>query len=112
VILAAECVEGVGSNSYEAFMEGVSSVDAVFSKLRMEGFKVGPHKALQFAREQRRIKIIIVSGIEQERIHRLLLEPAESLQAAFQKASLFLPLNARIAVMPKATNTIPFIEPD
>jgi nickel-dependent lactate racemase len=110
VILAAECVEGVGSNSYEAFMEGVSSVDAVFSKLRMEGFKVGPHKALQFGREQRRIKIIIVSGIKPERIQRLLLEPAESLQAAFQKASLILPPNARIAVMPKATNTIPFID--
>ncbi len=112
VILAAECVEGVGSNSYEAFMEGVSSVDAVFSKLRMEGFKVGPHKALQFAREQRRIKIFVVSGIEDDRIRRLLLEPADSLASAFEKASLFLPDNARIAVMPKATNTIPFVEMD
>lgn len=111
VILAAECVEGVGSNSYEAFMEGVSSIDAVFSKLRMEGFKVGPHKALQFAREQRRIKIIVVSAIEEDRIRRLLLEPADSLESAFTKASLFLPDDARIAVMPKATNTIPFIEP-
>lgn len=111
VILAAECVEGVGSNSYEAFMEGVTSIDAVFSKLRMEGFKVGPHKALQFAREQRRIKIIVVSSIEESRIRRLLLEPADSLQTAFQKASLFLPEGARIAVMPKATNTIPFVHP-
>jgi lactate racemase len=110
VILAAECMEGVGSNSYEAFMEGVTSIDAVFSKLRMEGFKVGPHKALQFAREQRRIKIIIVSSIEADRIRRLLLEPADSLQTAFQKASLFLPQGARIAVMPKATNTIPFVQ--
>jgi nickel-dependent lactate racemase len=110
VILTAECVEGVGSNSYEAFMEGVPSIDAVFTKLRMEGFKVGPHKALQFAREQRRIKIIVVSCIEEDRIRRLLLEPADSLQTAFQKASLFLPEDARIAVMPKATNTIPFVE--
>jgi nickel-dependent lactate racemase len=112
VILAAECVEGVGSNSYEAFMEGVSSIDAVFIKLRMEGFKVGPHKALQFAREQRRIKINVVSSIDEDRIRRLLLEPADSLQIAFQKASLFLSQDARIAVMPKATNTIPFVEMD
>jgi lactate racemase len=112
VILAAECVEGVGSNSYEAFMEGVSTIDAVFTKLRLEGFKVGPHKALQFAREQRRIKIIVVSSINEDRIRRLLLEPADSLQTAFQKASLFLPPDVRIAVMPKATNTIPFLETD
>jgi len=110
VILVAECVEGVGSNSYEAFMEGVTSTDAVFYKLRMEGFKVGPHKALQFAREQKRIKIIVVSIIEEDRIRRLLLEPAENLKQAYQKAGLFLPADARIAIMPKATNTIPFIE--
>ncbi len=110
VILVAECVEGVGSNSYEAFMKGVTSTEAVFSKLQEEGFKVGPHKALQFAREQKRINIIVVSNIDDNRLRNLLLEPASSILEAYQKACAQLPHLYRIAVMPKATNTIPFIE--
>ncbi len=86
VILAAECIEGVGSNSYETFMEGITTTEEVFEKLHTEGFKVGPHKALQFAREQKRIKIIIVSSIEDDRLRRLLLEPAANLKEALQKA--------------------------
>jgi nickel-dependent lactate racemase len=109
VILVAQCIEGVGSNSYEAFMEGISSTEEVFTKIKEEGFKVGPHKALQFAREQKRIRIIIVSDIDISRLRRLLLEPAENLETAFTKASIDLPPHPRIAVMPKATNTIPQI---
>ncbi|NMB54411.1 MAG: nickel-dependent lactate racemase [Leptolinea sp.] len=107
VILVAQCAEGVGSNSYEAFMEGITSPDEVFIKMKNDGFKVGPHKALQFAREQKRIRIIIVSDIEKKRIERLLLESGENLETAFKKALISLPPNPRIAIMPKATNTIP-----
>lgn len=110
VILVAECKEGVGSNSYEAFMEGITSIDAVFTKLQQEGFKVGPHKALQFAREQRRIRIIVVSSLDADRLSRLLLEPSASLEDACKIACTNLPKNAKIAIMPKATNTIPSLE--
>lgn len=109
VILVAQCVEGVGSHSYEAFMEGLYSVEDVYAKLNLEGFKVGPHKAFQFAREQSRIRIIVVSSLEAKRIGRLLLEPASSLDVAFEMASSTLPENPRIAIMPKATNTIPLV---
>ncbi len=109
VILVSQCMEGVGSNSYEAFMEGLTSIKDVYEKLNREGFKVGPHKALQFAREQSRIRIIVVSGLEENRVKRLLLEPAGNLNIAFEKALTGLPPIPRIAVMPKATNTIPQI---
>lgn len=109
VILVAQCVEGVGSNSYEAFMEGVTSTSQVYTKLKQEGFRVGPHKSLQFAREQDRIRIIVVSSISPSRLERLLLEPSDSLETAFLKALDTLPSSPRIAIMPKATNTIPHI---
>ncbi len=109
VILTAQCIEGVGSHSYEAFMEGIKTIDDVYEKLQLEGFKVGPHKALQFAREQSRIRIIVVSSIEEKRLRRLLLEPAPGLQEAFMMAINKLPEIPRIAVMPKATNTIPLV---
>lgn len=109
VILAAQCIEGIGSNSYEAFMEGVTSTSQVYAKLNREGFRVGPHKSLQFAREQDRIRIIIVSNISPARLDRLLLESSETIESAFQKALAALPPSPRIAVMPRATNTIPQI---
>jgi nickel-dependent lactate racemase len=110
VILIAACSEGIGSNSYEQFMEGVASPIEVFKKMQDEGFKVGPHKALQFAREQKRIRIIVVSSIAPERLERLFLVPASDLDAAFTEAQKLLPMKPRIAIMPKATNTIPFIK--
>lgn len=110
VILVAQCIEGVGSKSYEAFMDGISSIEDVFRKTKETGFKVGPHKALQFAREQQRIRIIVVSEIDEDRLRRLLLEPAENIATAFMKAAASLPVSPRVAIMPKATNTIPQIK--
>jgi nickel-dependent lactate racemase len=91
-------------------MEGVASPIEVFKKMQDEGFKVGPHKALQFAREQKRIRIIVVSSIAPERLERLFLVPASDLDAAFTEAQKLLPMKPRIAIMPKAINTIPFIK--
>lgn len=110
VIMVAECVEGIGSSSYENFMEGVTTPDEVFAKMTRDGFQVGPHKALQFAREQKRIKIIVVSSLPPEQLRRLLLTPAANIDCALIEAFKSLPEHPRIAVMPKATNTIPFID--
>jgi nickel-dependent lactate racemase len=110
VILVAACAEGVGSHSYEQFLEGITSPNEVFAKIQKEGFKVGPHKALQFAREQKRIKIIVISGIEPDRLERLFLTPSSNLESAIKEAMKNLPMKPRIAVMPKATNTIPCIK--
>jgi lactate racemase len=109
VILVAACSEGIGSNSYEQFMEGVTSPAEVFTKLELEGFTVGPHKALQFAREQKRIRIIVVSSIEATKLEKLFLTPAANIQDALEKALGTLSEHKRIAILPKATNTIPFI---
>ena len=67
-------------------MEGVTSPDGVFEKMQRDGFQVGPHKALQFAREQKRIKIIVVSSIPPEQLERLLLIPAANIDDALTKA--------------------------
>ena len=111
IILAAECPEGSGSRAYEAFMEGVSSVDEVFAKFRREGFRVGPHKAFQVARDAARVTIILVSSIPADLVSRLLMTPAASLQEAFELALPRLASGSssplRVAVLPRATNTVP-----
>jgi nickel-dependent lactate racemase len=112
IILVAECPEGSGSRLYEEFMEGVETPQAVFEKFRTLGFRVGPHKAFQIARDAARVQIILVSEMPAEKVSRLLITPAATLSAALDLAAARLSprgllQDLRIAVLPRATNTIP-----
>jgi nickel-dependent lactate racemase len=111
IILAAECPEGSGSRSYEEFMEGISAPQAVFEKFRQVGFRVGPHKAFQVARDAARVTIILVSSIPDNLVSRLLMTPAANLDQAFILATQILSPTPngqmKIAILPRATNTVP-----
>jgi nickel-dependent lactate racemase len=50
ILLAAACEEGIGSQGYADFMQGINSVEQVFEKFDHQGFSVGPHKAILMAR--------------------------------------------------------------
>jgi hypothetical protein len=57
------------------------------------------------------VKIILVSTIPENLVSHLLMTPAASLEEAFiialQQLSPTPPENLRIAILPRATNTIP-----
>jgi nickel-dependent lactate racemase len=110
IVLAAACPEGTGSRSYEEFMHGLDSPEAVFAKFRTEGFQVGPHKAFQVARIAARLRIVLVSEMPAALVQRLLMTPAATLSVAVEQAAAYFtptPLSSlRIAVLPRATNTI------
>jgi len=105
-ILVAACKEGIGSQGYEDFVRGEPSQQAVMTKFSTSGFKIGPHKAFQMARQALRVKIIIVSELPAQTVRDLLLTPAASLDEALGLAKEWLPANPRIAVMPYATHTL------
>lgn len=108
LILAAECLEGTGSNAYEEFMKGISTVDEVFEKFSKMEFRVGPHKAFQVARLLSQFSIILVSSIPAPKVNGLLMDPAGSVQEAYEKAASRGGA-CNVAVLPHATTTIPFI---
>ena len=107
VILAAACPEGAGSRGFEAWMAGVHSYKDVFAKFEREGFQIGPHKALQIARDAARVQAILVSKMAPELVRRLLLSPATNIDEALGLALPRLPVKARVAIMPRALSTIP-----
>jgi nickel-dependent lactate racemase len=109
IILVAACPEGSGSQPYEAFMQDIHTFPEVFEKFKSEGFRVGPHKAFQVAREGVRIQIVLVSDMDAGLVSRLLLTPAINLKEAFAKVRGGLSPAMQIAIMPRATNTIPII---
>jgi lactate racemase len=111
IILAAECPEGAGSRSYVEFMEGITTTQEVFEKFRQKGFQVGPHKAFQVARDAARVKIILLSSMPENLVSQLLMTPAADMENSFVLATRHLadisPAQLKIAILPRATNTVP-----
>lgn len=109
VILAAACPEGSGSRGYEQWVSGCRSQADVLDRFAREGFRVGPHKAYQIARDAARVTLRLVSDMPPDLARALLLPLAADLQSAVDAALAPLPDSARIAVMPRANATIPLL---
>jgi lactate racemase len=108
IILAAECREGSGSRACEEFLSDIVTLHEVFEKFQKQGFRVGPHKAFQIAREAGRVNLLLVSDLPHDLVRKFFFTPANSLQQAYSAALAALPPNPRTAVMPSATHTIPY----
>ncbi len=83
LILVAACPEGTGNKPYEEFMQDVNTPQEAIAKFGEREFRVGPHKAYQVARLLMNYHIYLVSDIPPDLVNRLLIQPAESVQAAF-----------------------------
>ncbi len=107
IILVAACPEGSGSQSYEKWVTGMSSHQAVLERFQREGFRIGPHKAFQIARDAAPRRLLMVTQMPSELAQNLLLPYCPSLEAALKTALQDLPPSARIGIMPWANATIP-----
>ncbi len=107
IILVAACPEGSGSRTYEDWVTGMASHQAVLERFQREGFRIGPHKAFQIARDAAPRRVLMVTQMPQELAQKLLLTPCASLEAALATALPSLPPAARIGIMPWANATIP-----
>jgi lactate racemase len=109
VFLLAECIEGVGSEKYSQFVKGMSSHESVIDKFKNSEFEVGPHKAFQVAKIASRIQFKLFSEIDLRVLKDLMIEPIYSPNREIFELIDQLPKEARIAVLPYATSTIPRI---
>jgi nickel-dependent lactate racemase len=109
VILAAACPEGTGSQGYEKWMEGKTSFQQVFESFQAEGFRVGPHKAFQIARDASTVDLRFLSDLDPEFARKLLLNPIQDLQAEIDACLARLPADARVGILPRASTTIPYL---
>jgi lactate racemase len=111
VLLAAACPEGTGSQAYEAWVTapGMDSRATVLARFAAEGYRIGPHKAFQIARDQSRVRLRLYSGMDPAFVRRLLIEPVDDFADAVARAVAALPSGSRIGVLPRANATIPVL---
>jgi lactate racemase len=110
VILTAACPEGAGSLHYEEWMRGKQSYKEVLERFSAEGFRIGPHKAYQIARDASQLRLLFCSEMDQALARALLLNPVDSLQEAIDLALVDLEPGERIGILPHASSTIPYIQ--
>ncbi len=108
MILTAACPEGSGSWHYEEWTLGKRSFAEVIEQFQVEGFRIGPHKAFQIARDASQIHLMLYSGLDENLARALLLNPVKDLQTAVDAALADLQPGERVGVMPHAASTIPY----
>ena len=109
VIWVAACPEGAGSRGYESWVKNLTSNQEVLDRFASEGFRVGPHKAFQIARDAARVNVLLKSEMDAGFVRQLLLQPVEDLQAVIDAVISELPASARLCIMPMANATIPLL---
>ncbi|MCE7946482.1 MAG: nickel-dependent lactate racemase [Chloroflexi bacterium CFX4] len=115
IILAAACSEGSGSAKYEHWIGelrlplGADANRVVIERFRAEGFRVGPHKAFQIARDSVDRRVIWVTDLPNPAA--FAFRSASSLRAALYEALDADPSIQRVAVLPYANATIVTAKP-
>ena len=110
IILVAACPEGTGSPHYEEWMLGKRSYDDVFQQFSTEGFRIGPHKAYQIARDASKVHFMFYSEMDEDFSKTLLLNPVPDLQDALNEALANLQPGEHVGFLPHASSTIPYVE--
>jgi nickel-dependent lactate racemase len=109
IILLAACPEGSGSPHYEDWALDKRSYAEVINTFHDEGFRIGPHKAYQIARDASKIRLMTYTGMDTDLANALLLNPVVDLETGINIALADLKTGERVGVLPHAASTIPYI---
>lgn len=109
IILAAECVEGVGSDLFIETMKLGDNPDKVLEEFAKLPFRVGAHKAFLWAQSLSKAQVIIISdGITEEEAEILQVKKAKDFDQALEMVKDKIE-NGLVYEMPKAGQTIPLL---
>ncbi len=106
VILAAECIEGLGNRTFEEWLMSAKSPDDLIRRIQ-DQFVLGGHKAAAIAVVQKNADVFLVSAISTETVQRCGLIPFDSLQAALDEALRRKGAKASILALPQGGSTLP-----
>jgi len=111
IILAAECLEGVGEELFTNTMQLSKTPQEIIDNFSKQEFKVGAHKAYLWGISLKKARVIMVAdGIDQTTAEIMQVEKTETLQEAIDLVLGSLSENPKIYVMPKAPSTIPLLK--
>ncbi len=108
ILLVAECPEGLGSETFAAWMRDPAGPSGILARIRRE-FVLGGHKAAAVALAMTRAEIGLVSAIPPEEARAYGFQPFASVEAALAAALTKLPTDPLIVVMPEGGSLLPAV---
>ncbi len=109
VILIGSCREGLGEETFEAWMTQSPSPESMIERIRRD-FCLGGHKAAAIAMVLQSADIYLVSDLADDFVRKIFLTPYSSAQAALDAALQKLGPDATILAMPYGGSTLPRAE--
>ena len=107
MIVAAECIDGIGSKT---FMEWFEYKDIkTMHKTMLSGFKMNGNTALSYKLKTTKRKIFIVSNLNKNILSKIGLEKYDTLESAVQSAYKLLPDNPLTYIIPNSSFIFPVI---
>lgn len=106
IILVGSCKEGLGEETFEAWLTGASRPRELIERIRRE-FRLGGHKAAAIAMVLEHADIYLVSDLEPAFVETLFMTPFDTVQTAYDAAVSKLGAMASVLVMPYGGSTLP-----
>jgi nickel-dependent lactate racemase len=108
VVLVAECGEGYGNRTFEAWMMEAHSPQEVLDRIQRE-FVLGGHKAAAIASILKRAAVYLVSALPAESVRRGGLVPFHDLDEAMEMALGEVGPEASVIVLPRGGSLLPVV---
>lgn len=108
IILVAKCEKGLGNRLFREWMSASSHPRDIIERMRREGFKMGAHKAFQFARHMMNADLIILSEICDKVLEEMHLNPASSIEETLEMAYEKVGKEAMVTILPHASSSLVF----
>lgn len=109
IILLAECREGLGEATFEDWMLRAKTPHDCVEWIQQE-FKLGAHKAAVICMVLERVKVYLISALDDNLVKDIFFIPAKSAQQALDTALKEYGEEAKVLVLPYANSTLPYVE--
>jgi nickel-dependent lactate racemase len=106
IILVAECSEGYGNRTFEAWMREAGSPDDLLDRIQQE-FVLGGHKAAAIASVLKWAEVYLVSAMPPDAVRQCGMVPFDDLSAAMEAAFGGAGPEASVAVLPQGGSVLP-----
>ena len=108
IILVAECREGLGNRTFEAWMRTSSCPDDLLRRIQRE-FVLGGHKAAAIAAVEKRASVYLISQLPEESALACGMAPYDDLEMALHNALEEANAGAGLIVLPQGGSVLPVV---
>ena len=106
IILLAECSEGLGNATFEAWLQAARAPDEILDRIQQE-FVLGGHKAAAVASVLKKAQVYLVSSLAAELVTGCGLLPVDDVQQAMQSALTRQGDSAQVLIVPQGGSVLP-----